>query len=261
MSNFPQATGHAHAAYIKQSFSAKYMVPDEQLADFAEVCGIHAGDGWMGSYNNEIGYGTNPKEEQYFQEVRRLYQTIFSPDKMRILRRLAVEFRFNSREGQKLLMSVGFPRGRKLDSLRVPQFVFKNKEYAKNFLRGVVDTDGHVYWRKSVNNYYLVIYWVTTAHAFAEDVASLLRKLGYHPQVSIVKGMQSDGHIRRRLYRISLMRHAEVKQFLEAIGFRNKLRWMQAAKRPQDILRYHLDEPTTTFLSRLRISENEGPVV
>jgi len=237
------------------------MVPDEQLADFAEVCGIHAGDGWMGSYNNEIGYGTNPKEEQYFQDVLKLYKRIFKFERCRILRRLAVELRFQSKEGQKLLMSVGFPRGRKLDSLRVPQFVFENKEFAKNFLRGVVDTDGHVYWRKSVNRHYLVICWVTTAPAFAEDIVLLLKNLGYHPQIGSVKGTQCDGHVRRRLYRIVIMRHAEVKQFLETIGFRNNLRWMQAAKRLQDIDRYYLDESTTTFLSTLKISPAYEPVV
>lgn len=237
------------------------MVPDTLLADFAEVCGIHAGDGWMSFYNNEIGYETSPKEEQYFNEVLALYKKIFKPEKVRILRRLAIEFRFNSRVGKELLMCTGFPRGPKLDALRTPSFIFQRKELIARFLRGVVDTDGHVYWRKSVNNHYLIICWITTAPLFAKDIVNLLRRIGYHPQIGSVQGTQCDGRKRRRLYRVILMRHAEVKRFLEEIGFTNKLRWAQVLKRPHDIPRYRLNEPIITFLSTLRLPENKGPVV
>lgn len=237
------------------------MVPNELLSDFAEVCGIHAGDGWMSSYTNEIGYGTNPKEEQYFQDVLQLYKRIFGFERHRILRRLAVELRFQSEEGQALLQSVGFARGKKLDALRVPAFVFHNKEFMRRFLRGVVDTDGNVYWRKGVNQYSLVISWATTAPLFAKDILTILQGEGYHPQISSISGTQCDGRKRRMLHRIILMRQAEVKRFLEEIGFRNKRRWVQVTKRFEDLEQYKLNTSTTTFLSSLRISESGGPVV
>lgn len=237
------------------------MLPEKQMTDFAEVCGIHAGDGWLGSYNYEVGYGTSPKEEQYFQEVLALYKQVFCIERVRILRRLAVEFRLSSRQIQEEFMRVGFPRGPKLDNLRVPSFVLQNNELMQRFLRGVVDTDGHAYWRKSWNNYYLVISWTTTASLFAEDIALLLRRLGYRPQVGSVRGTQCDGCKRRRLYRVIIMRHADIKMFLETIGFRNNIRWMQIAKRLQDAGRYQLDEPTTTFLSTLKLPGNNGLVV
>jgi len=211
----------------------------------------------MSSHTTEIGYGTSPKEEQYFQEVLQLYRKIFDHPITRILRRLAVEFRFCSRTGQQLLKEVGFPRGKKLDYLRAPKFVFDNKEYMKRFLRGVIDTDGHVYWRKSFNNYYLIIYWVTTAPIFAEDLVEMLRRLGYHPQHGSVKGTQCDGHKRRRLHRIIVMRHDEVKKFIEEIGFRNNTRWGQVLKLRKNLQTYHLSEPTTTFLSTLAIPESQ----
>lgn len=215
----------------------------------------------MGSYNYEIGYGTNPKEEQYFHEVLGLYKRIFNPIKVRVLRRLAVEFRFCSKKGQELLKSVGFPIGRKLNFLRVPEFIFNNKEWMKRFLRGVVDTDGNVYWRKSYNKHYLVISWITTAPSFAEDLVRLLAQLGYHPQISSIRGTQCDGCKRRRLHRIILMRHSEIKRFIGEIGFRNNTRWKQVAKRFQDTGPYFLDDRTTTFLSTFRILENNGLVV
>ncbi|HSU72637.1 MAG TPA: hypothetical protein VLJ21_02200, partial [Candidatus Binatia bacterium] len=99
------------------------MVPTHLLSDFAEVCGIHAGDGWMSSYNNEVGYGTAVYEKDYFVFVLNLYSKIFPMQYIRLLWRNALELRFQSRASQKMLMDVGFPRGPKLDGLFIPAFV------------------------------------------------------------------------------------------------------------------------------------------
>ncbi len=216
------------------------MISDELKSDFAEICGIHAGDGWLSSYTYEVGYGTSPKEEQYFQEVLRLYRKVFGIDKVRILRRLAVEFRFQSKSTQEILMSAGFPRGRKLDKLRTPEFILQDAGHIKRFLRGLVDTDGTVYWRLSVNRYNLTITWNTTSQQLADEIVRMLRNLSYNPQISSFKPKPTDGHIRRVINRIILMRHAEVKKFLEEIGFRNNNRWSQVVKMPKELERYHL---------------------
>ncbi|MBS3124738.1 LAGLIDADG family homing endonuclease [Candidatus Woesearchaeota archaeon] len=152
---------------------------EEYLAD---VCGIHAGDGWMASTTNEVGYGTSPKEEQYFQEVLQLYSKLFKLTHLRILRRKAVEFRFQSKEVQQQLIRLGFSRVKKLESLHTPKFIFYKKEFMIRFLRGLVDTDGCVYWRKSVNHHYLIIYWVTTSEKLADEIMLLLSNLGYSPR-------------------------------------------------------------------------------
>lgn len=216
------------------------MISDELKSDFAEICGIHAGDGWLSSYTYEVGYGTSPKEEQYFQEVLGLYRKVFGIDKVRILRRLAVEFRFQSKSTQEILMSAGFPRGRKLDKLHTPESILQDTEHIKRFLRGLVDTDGNVYWRLSVNRYNLIITWNTTSHQLADDIVRMLRNLGYNPQISAFKPKPTDGHIRRVMHKIILMRHAEIKRFLEEIGFRNNTRWSQVVKMPKELERYNL---------------------
>ncbi len=216
------------------------MIAEELKSDFAEICGIHAGDGWMSSYTNEVGYGTSPKEESYFNEVLRLYRKVFGIEKVRILRRLAIEFRFQSKDVQKNFMSVGFVRGRKLDTLHTPAFIFEKEEHMKRFIRGLVDTDGHVYWRRSVNRYHLIITWNTTSQRLADEIVQILRYLGYNPQISGLKPKSTDGHIRRVLYKLILMRHAEIRKFLGEIGFRNNTRWSQVIKMPKELERYNL---------------------
>ena len=87
--------------------------------DLAEICGIHAGDGWMGSQfqNYEVGYGTSKKETDYFDYVCNLYNKVFSfkcDCKYRIIKRdmpyNCIELRIASKKSQNTLMKLGFPR-------------------------------------------------------------------------------------------------------------------------------------------------------
>jgi len=91
------------------------MINKELKLVFSEICGIHAGDGWLSSLTNEVGFGTALKEEQYFNEVKNLYSRIFDMHYLRVLRRKALEFRFQSKEAQQILLSAGFPKGKKIE--------------------------------------------------------------------------------------------------------------------------------------------------
>jgi hypothetical protein len=228
----------------------KRVADYKSQVEFAEICGIHAGDGWMSSSTNEVGYGTSPKEEAYFQEVLSLYKNHFDMKYLRILKRLAVEFRFQSKTAQSLLIEAGFVRGKKLDKLQVPPFVLEDYERVKAFLRGLVDTDGNVYWRHSVNHFYLVISWTTTSETLAKNILSMLSDLKYRP--THYSFMIKSGH-RRRAYKICLMRTVDVKKYLEEIGFRNRTRWLQVSGKPEELSRYSL---TTELLEKI---ENVGP--
>lgn len=208
--------------------------------EFAEICGIHAGDGWMSSTTNEIGYGTSPKELQYFNDVLSLYKKKFNPLKVRLLNRNAIEFRFQSKEVQELFQSVGFSRGKKLSTLKTPDFILNEPKYTSAFLRGLVDTDGHVYWRKSVNKYYLLICWATTAELLASEIYGMLRLLGYNPHITGVQPKSPDGCIRRKMFRINLIRYADVSKYLQEIGFRNETRWLQVYRLSDELRRYGL---------------------
>ncbi len=209
-------------------------------AELAEICGIHAGDGWMASTTNEVGYGTSPKEESYFQEVLTLYKRHFDMKFLRILKRLAIEFRFQSKETQNELMELGFVRGKKLDRLAAPKFVFKKSAYMRSFLRGLVDTDGNVYWRPNKKNYYLVIYWMTTSKKLADDAKKLLSCLGYTPKKYSMIFSSKGVVAKRRSYRVYLVRKDDIKKYLIEIGFRNAHRWHQVKKKPKELVKYDL---------------------
>ncbi|MBI4144912.1 hypothetical protein HY493_01760 [Candidatus Woesearchaeota archaeon] len=207
---------------------------------FAELCGIHAGDGWISSYNYEIGYGTATYEAPYFLYVMNLYQECLPlKENIRILWRRAIELRIQSKECQQILQEAGFPRGSKLDHLRIPAFVWSKPEYLRRFLRGVMDTDGHVHWRKSVNRKYLVLTWTTASDAFASDIVRALHVLDLcaHEQTFIPR--YKDRIRRRRVHCISISRKSDVVFYLRHIGFKNPRRWEQVLRNKEELLRYN----------------------
>lgn len=208
------------------------MVFDEKLA---EICGIHAGDGWLSSRDNEIGYATSIHEKQYFDYVYRLYSKMFNFKKCMILKTYnIVKFRITSKIIQKILMDIGFPRGPKIDKLRCPNFVFSNKRFIEKFLRGVVDTDGCVHWRRSVNNHYLSISWTTSCKKFAYQIKKMLILLGFNPNIYSFERRDN----RKTAWRVQLQSKKDVINFIKNIGFKNNRRWDCILSRRESFKKY-----------------------
>lgn len=211
---------------------------DFSCLEFAEICGIHAGDGWLSSSINEIGFGTSNKEKQYFEYVKTLYSEFFKISIPRVLNRSKynlLEFRIQSKKIQSCFLDAGFVRGPKLDSLRVPEFIFKDQECMKLFLKGLMDTDGSVYWRKSGKYYYLIICFNTSSEFFGKEILSLLKQLGYNPQFHIIKAKNSiQGNKRRPYVRVTIQKIDEVFKYINSIGFCNRTKNNQVEKRGRE---------------------------
>lgn len=223
---------------------------EEKLLDFAEICGIHAGDGWLSSYNNEVGFGTSINEEAYFNYVYHLYSKTFTIKIYRILKRPengTIELRVQSKEIQSLLVNSGFKRGPKIDSLSIPKFILNKREYALRFLRGLIDTDGYIYWRKSINQYYLIIQIGTASEEFAKELMALFKTLDFHPSIKKYEGtITKKGNKRKDFCRISLHRIKDVTRFIPEINFKNPTRINQIKRRNDDlILKYGPDRTRT----------------
>lgn len=232
-------------------------VPAELKSDFSELCGIHAGDGWLSSYNNEVGYGTSIKEIKYFRYVRNLYSKIFNFDIFRIVKRgfpyNSIELRIASRKIQNTLLLVGFTRGPKSDKIAVPKFIYRQKFYIKRFLRGLIDTDGSIHWRKNYKTYNLILTWNCTKKEFAFQIKYLLEKLGYNPFIYSTTDKRSD-HKRRVIWRVYLQRNSDITLFIKDIGFANPLRVRQILSKRKYLEKYGLAQIRTGDLYRVRVA-------
>ncbi len=233
------------------------MVSQEK---FAEVCGIHAGDGWMSKYNYEVGYGTAIYEVPYFIYVVKLYQQFFDMKFTRILWRKCVELRIQSKKSQQILQDAGFPRGKKLDNLHIPDFIKNKPKLLKPFIRGLVDTDGHAYWRKNqYGQQSLVITLTTTSKPFAKEICNALTFLGYRAQLFHYEYSKLNG--RRNVFKITIMRRDCVKKYLEEIGFSNIRRWQKVVSCEEIFSKYAISKKMATFLNGLKVNRRQEPVV
>lgn len=199
------------------------MIPRNTI--LAEICGIHAGDGWLSSYNNEVGYGTSINEKQYFDYVFDLYKRVSNFSIFRILERPGrnntIELRIQSKEVQKQFISWGFPRGTKIEKLTIPNFIKNDERLEMCFLRGLMDTDGSVHWRKNYKKRYITISLATSSEKFTMEMKNMLIKLSYNPTVYSYQGKGN----RRLAWKIQLQNMTDVSRYLKTIGFMNMKRW------------------------------------
>ncbi len=124
--------------------------------ELAEICGIHAGDGYMRlreRNKGEVDISGHLEEKEYYdRHVVPLFNKVFNLDiKGRYFQRGTYGFVSYKKEIRDALIAFGFPTGKKSKFVKVPLQILESKKkilYAR-FLRGLFDTDGNLYFRKS----------------------------------------------------------------------------------------------------------------
>ena len=209
----------------------------EMTPDLAEICGIHAGDGYMrkrgNSYELEIS-GSFDEKEYYDSWVVPLYEKVFgikiTPQYFKT--KGTYGFRCCKKEVAKKLHACGFPYGKKTFTVSVPEQVLesRNLDIIYRFLRGVFDTDGCLSFKKRKGSGYQKIH--TKRHTLVDiafsscslclrDGVSLLLSLtGFH--ISICNSKKAGN--RSDVYSISLQGDKNLLLWMSNIGFKNTLK-------------------------------------
>jgi len=168
--NYSSQPPAKHSPIIyKSSKEVSIMEPTfskEMTPDLAEICGIHAGDGYLRCRNGnnfELDISGNVDEKEYYDnhvvplfertlEIK-LNPRFFYPRNtygFLICRRKVCEF----------IHSIGFPYGKKTLTVEVPKQILesRNLDVTYRFLRGVFDTDGTVSFKKRGGSGYKEIF-------------------------------------------------------------------------------------------------------
>ena len=153
----------------------------EMTPDLAEVCGIHAGDGYMrkrgNSYEFEISGGFDEKE-YYDSWVVPLFEKVFDikikPQYFKT--KGTYGFRCCKKEVVERLHACGFPYGKKTFTVSVPKQILesRNLDIIYRFIRGVFDTDGTLAFKKRKGSGYRAIH--TKRHTLPEIILSCCSK-------------------------------------------------------------------------------------
>jgi len=122
-------------------------------SDTAEVCGIHAGDGYLRNdgRRREFDISGNIEEQTYYDKhVIPLFERVFNIKiKGRFFpHRNTYGFVVRIPEIIMLVHDLGFPYGNKSTIVSIPNFIFGDKSLEKGFLRGYFDTDGCLTFQK-----------------------------------------------------------------------------------------------------------------
>lgn len=202
---------------LRNGFKTLKKIPKvDYSSEVAELLGILMGDGHLGEY--QVTMTTNSQTD--------LNHAIFVRDKFRKIFKITPSFKkrkdkkalivcLSSKEACSALEKLGMPRGNKIKGrMSVPEWIKKDPDYVKAFIRGVFDTDGCVYidTHRRGNKRYQYLGWTITSYAdiFLADLGRLMLGLGFH--TSNTKNQKS-------LY---LRKQREILEYFTSIGTHNE---------------------------------------
>ena len=199
------------------AISKKQVSFPEPSTTLAEFTGIMMGDGGLSKH--QICVTLNLKDDlEYSFFVGKMMEQLF-----------AVKPSRNMRAGEKAICLVisrvdlvnychehlNLPIGHKIrQGLFVPSWILNDKEYPKDFIRGLIDTDGCVVIEKhSIKGKvysYIRLNITTYCEHLSSTVFSILTSLGFHPKM------------RRGGKSIQLENYDEICDYFRAVGTSNQ---------------------------------------
>ncbi|MDI6643004.1 MAG: LAGLIDADG family homing endonuclease [Candidatus Hodarchaeaceae archaeon] len=217
-----------------------FKLPTRLSPELAYFIGLMAGDGSLSSKlkgrSVAVRFSNNDLGEKYAKLVRELFGKDVEVSPASDER--AADFRFGNLAVFKLPRSLGI---QKPEKLYIPREVTCNRELAIAYLRGLFDTDGSVYDRRCKNRKRGGIELTTVYKEFAEQIQSLLFRLGIPAYLWKRKPRtyaRRDGALIKSgtQYRIFITQNASIDRFAELIGFsvsrkREKLEKIRGRKR------------------------------
>ncbi len=173
----------------------KVKTPRSINSDLAEICGIHAGDGYLRNdgMRIELDISGNLDEANYYNHrVSSLFKRVFGIKiKCRYFpHRRTYGFVVRNRRIVEFFHMIGFPYGKKESTVKVPDSILrsKDKKIISSFIRGIFDTDGCLNFdRKYGKNYrpfrrlfhfYPRILLCTVSKSLSNNLCYMLGELG-----------------------------------------------------------------------------------
>lgn len=205
-----------------------------KMLQIAEICGIHAGDGYLRNDGKRIELdisGAVYEKDYYDKHVVPVFSAIFGLkiDAKLFPHRNTYGFVIRNKKIVEKIHSLGFPYGKKAFDLSVPKFVLKskNKQIKCMFLRGVFDTDGcitfdrryskaYTEFKRKYHTYPRIII-TTISERFFMGIQVILKDLGINFWAQIHRPKRRNFNTSYRIW----IRGKSIEKWMEMIGSKN----------------------------------------
>jgi len=197
----------------------------EITPDFAEVCGMHAGDGHLHKNQRQFEISGHIEEKDYYDKsVIPLFNKFFEkPVKGRFFPTKKTYGFYKAGSSFPLKLNCfGFPFGSKKLIVGIPKQIrgSKNLEIKKRFLRGYFDTDGCVTFDrkfKNSKNSYPRIILTSISNFLIDDVCALLKEFDF--RFYVVRRKREK--LWNDLHAIYLVGINQIEKWFKEIGSKN----------------------------------------
>jgi intein/homing endonuclease len=228
-----------------------------QKENIAELCGIHAGDGYLRNDGKRIEWdvsGSVEEKEYYDEHVIPILNKTFDLDvNGRFFPcRNTYGFVVRDKEVVKKIHSLGFPYGNKTLTVKIPNFILNsNKRIKAFFLRGVFDTDGCLTFDRKgkiyKENYHIFprVFFSTVSKYLFLDIQKLLKDLSISYSIQIYEPKRKNESTRFRVWLLG----SNALDYIDKVGSKNNIK----LSRYSVWLKYGICPPNTSYKQRIEM--------
>ena len=197
-------------------WTKKIDIP-EKSEELAELFGAILGDGYIGK--NELTIACAIHEKEYLEYIRREIRKLFGIETKifaSYTNKNTIILDCYSRELVKFLTGMGLTAGNKIrNRASLPKWILERTEFVYGALRGLVDTDGGIYYKQKGYRR-AIIEFQTMSPSIRKGIVFLLKKTGFTPSKSFtISGYTTEGHD------IRVQDQEEVLRFFRLVGSSN----------------------------------------
>lgn len=172
------------------------MIDVSNKRTLAYVIGVALGDGNLSNPNKRavrLRITCDKKYPYIIEEVINSIKQIAPSNKVGIVKRKnceAVDISCYSNDWEKILGWEAKNGSKIKQGVSVPNWIKKNKQYIAHCLRGLFQTDGSIYKDKK----YTMVNFVSYIPNLAHDVFSMIKRLGFEPNMQITTENRNEKH-------------------------------------------------------------------
>lgn len=174
----------------------KVLIRNNKLISY--VIGVALGDGNLSNPNKRATRLRVTCDKKYpiiYKEIKNSIQKILPDNKVTIVDRKdgAIDISCYSNKWESILGWKSHLGSKIKQKVRIPKWIFSKKEYIKECLKGLLQTDGSIYFDRN----YKMVNFTANNRGLAYDVFRAIREIKYEPNIQKTQNKKTIKYVVR----------------------------------------------------------------